>query len=91
MTRKVLAGIVAGAFALGTLTGSAGAIVVNYAATPWTDMTAVTVGHMSGAMISGAMMSGDMMPGGMMGPGASGMPGNQHDQHHTSPSPEPSK
>jgi hypothetical protein len=88
MTRGLIGGIAAGAFAIGLLTGVAGTIVVRDAATPDPDFAAVMADHMDGVGM-GSMMAGSMMgpgssfgPGMMNGPAASSMPGSLHDQHH---------
>lgn len=88
MTRGLIGGIAAGAFAIGLLTGVAGAIVVRDATTPDADFAAVMADHMDDVGM-GSMMAGSMMgtgspfgPGMMSGPGASFMPGSLHDQHH---------
>ena len=88
MTPRPVSGIVAATFAIGILTGAAGAIVVRDASTPRADFGAAMADHMSAAgalmmsgdmmsgdMMSGDMMSGDMMSGSMMSPGSSFGPG----------------
>lgn len=105
MTRTLAGGIAAATFALGILTGAAGTVIARDVA-PSSDLTAVMAEHMNGqgmagmtSMMGGSMMSGGSMMGGpnasmgpeMMGPGASEMPGGQHDQHHATPTPEASK
>jgi len=92
MTRKLVAGIAAGAFALGILTGSAGTIVVGNTTTPNADL-AVMADHMADNGMSSMMSMMSMMSGSMMGPDASSMPMDpgDHNAHHASPSPDTSK
>jgi hypothetical protein len=92
MTPRLVGGIAAATFAVGILTGAAGAIVIRDATTP--DLAAVMADHMSGqdmaSMMSGLMMGAD--GAGMMGgPAASAMPGSQHDLHHPASSPDGAK
>ena len=86
MTTRLAGGLIAAAFAIGTLTGAAGIIVVRDVRAPASDFASVMAGHMSGQGMT-AMMSGSMMgagPGMMRGPAASSMPGSLHDLHHPS-------
>ncbi|HLO36812.1 MAG TPA: hypothetical protein VK194_12045 [Candidatus Deferrimicrobium sp.] len=96
MTRRLIGGIVAAVFALGILTGAAGAIVLRDASTPQSDLVALMADHMDGFGMS-SMMSGWMMgpgssvgPGMMSGPAASWMP-SLHQQHHPAASQDGSR
>lgn len=97
MTRRFVGGLVAATFAIGILTGAAGAIVIGAATTPNDDLAAVMAAHMDSAsstsMMAGGMMAGPMGagPGMMAGPAASAMPGGLHDQHHPVVSPDGAK
>ena len=89
MTTRLAGGLVAAAFAIGTLTGAAGLIVVRDATAPSSDFASVMADHMSGQGMS-AMMSGSMMgegPGMMTGAAASSMPSSLHELHHPSATP----
>jgi hypothetical protein len=77
MTRRLVGAFVAGAFALGFLSGAAGTIVAHDTTTPSSGSLAVVADHTAGydmdSMMSGSMCS--MMSGSMMGPGSSFGPG----------------
>ena len=93
MTPRHIGGIAVAGFALGILTGVAGAIVVRDATSPDTSFAGVMADHMGGAGM-GSMMSGSMMgPGSFFGPGMMGGSGGVldagklHDLHHPAASP----
>ena len=79
MTRRLAGAVLAGAFALGVLTGSAGTIIVRESTTPATDYMAAAADHMTNIRAMHSMMSGGTMMGGSSAPM---MPGSVHDQHH---------
>lgn len=101
MTRRLVGAIAAGAFTIGILSGSAGTIVGHDATTPRSELAAVMADHMvdhmgagdMGSMMSGSMMGPNSSMPGDMGPDASSMPmgPGDHQAHHGSPSPEPTK
>ena len=78
MTRRLVGGIAAAAFAIGILTGASGTIIVRDATAPDTNFAAVMAAHMDDASTA-AMMSGGMMSGGL------------HDQHHPAASQDGAK
>jgi hypothetical protein len=65
----------AAAFAIGSLTGAAGIIVVRDVTTPSSDFASVMPDHMDGQGVA-SMMSNPRMSGSMMGPGSSFVPGS---------------
>jgi hypothetical protein len=97
MTRRLVGGFVAGAFALGLASGAAGTIVAHDTTAPRDDFATLMADHMAGYDM-GSMMFGSMMSGSMAGPGSSfgpdmmsSMPGGGHDLHHSASSPDGSK
>jgi hypothetical protein len=82
MTRRLVGGLGAAAFAVGILTGAAGTIVIRDVTTP--DLASAMADHMAGTT-AGSMMGA--APGMMNGPAASSMPGVLHDLHHGTTSP----
>lgn len=97
MTPRHIGGIAAAGFALGILTGAAGAIVVRDATSPDTSLATAMADHMGGTGM-GWMMSGSMMgawssfdPGMMGGPAASSMPRSLRNLHHPNANPDGEK
>lgn len=88
ITTRIASAIAAGALALGLFTGAAATFIVRDATAPQADFHSIMSEHMfsqgMGSMMSGSMMGPDSSfgPGMMDVPGASTMPGNQHEQHH---------
>ena len=78
MTPRFTGGLVAIAFAVGILTGSAATIVVRDATGP--DHAAVMDDHMADMDGMSSMMTGGTPP-------ASLMPGSSHDEHHPQATP----
>ena len=94
MRPRHIGGIAAAGFALGILTGVAGAIVVRDATSPDISPAAVMAEHMGGAGTA-SMMNGSMMgpgssfgPGMMSGPAASSMLRGLHNLHHPRATPD---
>jgi hypothetical protein len=82
MTRRLVGGLGAAAFAVGILTGAAGTIVIRDVTTP--DLASAMADHMAGATTGSMMGAG---PGMMNGPAGSSMPGVLHDLHHPTATP----
>jgi hypothetical protein len=82
MTRRLVGGLVAAAFAVGILTGAAGTIVIRDVTTP--DLASAMADHMAGTTAASMMGAG---PGMMSGPAASSMPRSLHDLQHPPPTP----